>query len=156
MESSVQAGDRILSLLNLGIVAAFRLWSSYDLAELEAWIEEAPMEFKNWHEDLRGGVFLVSVRQYSRALQGKTFAHFAADVLSDEVHQSSTYLTDLDTRASNPKRPRTIYLSYQLIILFRYGFIREAIATGEKLLPMMDSIWCMRLYYSNLFYLSLA
>lgn len=156
MESSVQAGDRILSLLNLGVIAAFRLWSSYDLAELEAWIEEAPMEFKNWHEDLRGGVFLVSVRQYSRALQGKTFAHSAADVLSDEVHQSSTYLTDLDTRASNPKRPRTIYLSYQLIILFRYGFIREAIATGEKLLPMMDSIWCMRLYYSNLFYLSLA
>ncbi|OCL11555.1 hypothetical protein AOQ84DRAFT_373926 [Glonium stellatum] len=156
MKSSVQAGDRILSLLNLGVVAAFRLWSSYDLAELEAWIEEAPIEFKNWHEDLRGGVFLVSVRQYSRALQGKTFAHSTADVLSDETHQSSAYLADLDTRASNPKRPRTIYLSYQLIVLFRYGYIKEAIATGEKLLPMMDSIWCMRLYYSNLFYLALS
>ncbi|OCK81994.1 hypothetical protein K432DRAFT_424503 [Lepidopterella palustris CBS 459.81] len=156
MEASVLAGDRILSLLNLGVVAAFRLWLSYDLAELESWIEEAPIEFKNWQQDLRGGVFLVSVRQFTRALQGKTHYQSAEHVLSDNEHQTSAYLEYIDTRASNPKRPKAIYLNYQLIILFHYGFIREAIATGEKLLPMIQSVWCMRLNYSNLFYLSIS
>ncbi|KAF2807838.1 uncharacterized protein BDZ99DRAFT_572730 [Mytilinidion resinicola] len=156
MEASLVAGDRILSLLNLGVVAAFRLWSSYDLAELEAWIEEAPMEFKNWQEDLRGGVFLISVRQYARALQGKTHTHSAEHVMSDDEHQTTAYLEHLDSKASNSKRPRTIYLSYKLIVLYRFGFISEAIAVGEALLPMMESVWCMRLQYSNLFYLSLA
>lgn len=58
MQSSTVAGDRILSLLNLGVVAHFRLMAAHDAAEVEAWIEDAPFEYKNWSQDLRGGVFL--------------------------------------------------------------------------------------------------
>lgn len=58
MDASIFAGDRILSLLNLGVVAHFRLMAAHDAAEVEAWIEEAPLEFKDWQQDLRGGVFL--------------------------------------------------------------------------------------------------
>ncbi|KAF2102189.1 hypothetical protein NA57DRAFT_54113 [Rhizodiscina lignyota] len=156
MEATILAGDKILSLLNIGIAAAFRIWTANDLSEIENFTLEAPAEFENWHEDLRGGTLLISVRQYVRALQGKTYATGGHDVLSDESHSSLDYLEYIETKASSPKRPRTIYLSYMLVVQFRYGFIQEAIETGEKLLPMMDSIWCMRYYYSNLFYLSLS
>lgn len=155
-QETVLAGDRILSLLNLGVVALFRLWSSHDLYDIEVFIDEAPFEFKNWTHDFRGGVLLVTMRQYVRALQGKTNWRSATTIFSDEHHQSSEYLRLLDTQASNPKRPRTFYLSEMLAALFRFGHMKEAIATGEKLLPLMDSLFCIRLFYSNLFYLSLA
>ncbi|KAF2195293.1 hypothetical protein K469DRAFT_545787 [Zopfia rhizophila CBS 207.26] len=156
MEASVVAGDRILSLLNLGVVAHFRQMASYDVAELEAWIDEAPLEFKNWQQDLRGGVFLIGARQYARALQGKTGTHSPELVLSDDDHQTASYLEYLRQSASNPKRPETFYLSYQLPVLVLYGFIKEAIPVGESLVPMVESLFGQRLVFSNLFYLSLA
>ncbi|KAK3068337.1 hypothetical protein LTS18_000702, partial [Coniosporium uncinatum] len=55
MEATVLSGDRILSILNLGICAAFKVWTSHDLSEVEAFVNEAPMEFQNWQQDLRGG-----------------------------------------------------------------------------------------------------
>ncbi|ORY07537.1 hypothetical protein BCR34DRAFT_570582 [Clohesyomyces aquaticus] len=155
MEASLVAGDRILSLLNLGIVAHFKQMASHDLAELEAWIEEAPLEFRDWHRDLRGGVFLIAVKQYARALQGKT-AIATTDVLSDSEHSSSAYLEYLESSASNPKRPKTFYLSQKLPILVLYGHTQAAVDLGEQLLPMLDSLWSQRMVYADLFYLSLA
>ncbi|KAL1597206.1 Chk1 protein kinase [Paraconiothyrium brasiliense] len=156
MDASVFAGDRILSLLNLGVVAHFRLMAAHDAAEIEAWIEDAPLEFKDWQQDLRGGVFLVSSRQAVRALQGKTGTHDASLIFTDSEHDSAAYIQYLEQRASNPKRPKTIYLSVQLPILVLYGFNREAIALGEMLLPMVDSLWCQRLTFAVMYYLSLA
>ena len=157
MEATVSAGDRILSLLNLGVTAAFRLWCSHDLVEVESFITDVPEEtFGKWQNDLRGGVFLVSIRQYAKALQGKTDYKSPEKILDDDDHDSIKYLEFIDTTASNPKRPRTIYLTYMLVILVRFGHIDKAIEVGEKLMPMMDSIWSMRYYYSNLLYLSLA
>ncbi|KAF2799442.1 two-component sensor protein histidine protein kinase-like protein [Melanomma pulvis-pyrius CBS 109.77] len=156
MESSIIAGDRILSLLNIGVVAHFKQMASHDVAELEAWIEEAPLEFKNWQQDLRGGVFLVGARQYARALLGKTGIHDASTVFLDEEHDPTAYVQYLENSASNAKRPKTFYLSYQLPILVLYGYNQEAIVLGEQLLPMLDSLWCQRLFYSNHYYLSLA
>ncbi|KAJ4303573.1 Chk1 protein kinase [Kalmusia sp. IMI 367209] len=156
MDASVLSGDRILSLLNLGVVAHFRFMASHDAAEVEAWIEEAPLEFKNWHQDLRGGVFLVAFRQSARALQGKTGVHDASLIFSDPEHDTTTYIDHLEKRASNPKRPKTIYFSAELPILVLYGFYREAIALGEYLLPMVDSLWCQRLSFAVMYNLSLA
>lgn len=156
MSASIFAGDRILSLLNLGVVAHFRLMGSHDAAEVEAWIEEAPLEFKDWDQDLRGGVFLVAYRQAARALQGKTGVHDAASVFTDADHDPTAYVEYLERRASNPKRPKTIYYSAKLPILVLYGFYREAIALGEYLLPMIDSLWCQRLAYAVMYNLSLA
>ncbi|KAJ4346543.1 Chk1 protein kinase [Didymosphaeria variabile] len=156
MDASIFAGDRILSLLNLGVVAHFRLMASHDAAEIEAWIEDAPLEFNNWQQDLRGGVFLVSSRQAARALQGKTGTYDASLIFTDPEHDSAAYVQYLEKRASNPKRPKTIYLSAKLPIMVLYGFNREAIALGEMLLPMVDSLWCQRMTFSVMYYLSLA
>jgi hypothetical protein len=156
MEATVFAGDRILSLLNLGVAALFQVMANHDAAEVEAWIEEAPLEFTDWHQDLRGGVFLIACRQLTRALQGKTNINDPALVFSDEEHSTTSYVDDLEKRASNPKRPKTFYFSLQMPVLVLYGYWREAIALGEQLLPMLDSLWCQRLTYATVYYLSLA
>ncbi|KAF2202202.1 hypothetical protein GQ43DRAFT_439896 [Delitschia confertaspora ATCC 74209] len=156
MDATVLAGDRILSLLNLGVVALFRQMASYDLADLESWIDEAALDFKNWKRDLRGGIVLVAVQQYARAMQGKTHTETADMCLSDQDHQTQTYMEYLETTASSPKRPKTFYMSYQLLVLVLFGYVKEAVTLGERLLPLMEGLWCQRLYYSNLYYLSLA
>ncbi|KAH7064690.1 putative histidine kinase HHK1p [Macrophomina phaseolina] len=156
MNATIISADRILSLLNLGVVACFKLWSAHPISEVESWINESPTEFKDWQEDLRGGVFLVSARQYARALQGKTTFKDPEQVHCDQEHKTSDYIGFIEKRASNPKRPKTIYYSYVLTSLYRFGHYEAAISLGEMLLPMMEGCWCMRIYYSNLFYLSLA
>lgn len=156
LDATLSAGDRILTLLNLGIQAHFRVMASHDLAELEAWIEDTPLDFKNWQRDLRGGVFMIAARQYSRALQGKTQTQDPATVFSDHEHDCTAYVDYLDTTASNPKRPKSFYLSLKLPLLVFYGYIPEAIALGELLLPMLTSLWCQRLNYSVRYYLSLC
>ncbi|KAF2835682.1 two-component sensor protein histidine protein kinase-like protein [Patellaria atrata CBS 101060] len=156
LDATVLAGDRILTLLNTGITANFMLWGGHDLADIELFVNEIPSEFRNWKEDFRGGVFLIAARQYAMALQGKTGIRDPTTIFSDDEHQTESYLELLDTRTSSPKRPRTIYLSLMLVVLYQYGYITKAIEIGERLLPMMESVFCMRFYYSNLTYLSLA
>ncbi|KAL1639035.1 Chk1 protein kinase [Diplodia intermedia] len=156
LNATMISADRILSILNMGISACFRIWSGHPISEVEAWINESPGDFANWQEDLRGGVFLISARQYARALQGKTMTKDPELVHSDDQHKTSEYLAFVEKRASNPKRPKTVYYSYMLNSLFRFGHIEAAIALGETLLPMMEGCWCMRIYYSNLFHLSLS
>ncbi|KAF2457500.1 putative histidine kinase HHK1p [Lineolata rhizophorae] len=156
MDATVMAGDRLITLLNIGIGAQFQLWSARDVSEVDSFCSVAPLEFRGWQEDMRGGVCLLAVRQYARALMGKTDFRIAKRVMSDAEHDAEEYLQFIDTYASNPKRPRTIYLSYNLVMLYRFGFIDEAIEVGETLLSMHHSLWCMRLYYANLLYISLA
>jgi hypothetical protein len=98
----------------------------------------------------------VSIRQAARALQGKTGTHNASLIFNDPEHNSGSYVEYLEKAASNPKRPKTVYMSIQLPILVLYGFHREAIALGEMLLPMIDSLWCQRMTYAVMYYLSLA
>jgi GAF domain-containing protein len=156
MEAGILAGDRILTLLNLGVVALSKQMASHDVSELEAWIEEASADFQNWQHDLRGGVFLIGARQYARALQGKTAVQDPSRIFCDNDFDSAEYMEFLETSASNPKRPKTFYLSSQLPVLVLYGHIKEAIVLGEQLLPMINSLWCQRLVYADYYYLSLA
>lgn len=156
LEAASTAGDKILHLLNMGIVAAYRVWASEDLGEVEAFIANVAEEFPDWQESMRGGAFLFAVRQYARALQGKTFARTSNDVLSDEHHSSENYVQRVRSTASNPERPLTIYHSYELVTLFRFGYYKETLALGDKMLETMDEIWCMRYAYTNLFYIALA
>jgi GAF domain-containing protein len=156
MEAGILAGDRILTLLNLGVVAHFKQMASHDVAELEGWIEEAPVDLKDWQHDVRGGVFLVGARQYARALQGKTGINDADTIFSDSEFDSAQYLDFLESSASNPKRPKTFYLSYQLPVLVLYGFTQAAITLGEQLLPMLNSLWCQRLVYADFYLLSVS
>jgi hypothetical protein len=132
-DATVSAGDRILSLLNLGVNAAFRMWSSQDTLDIEVFINDASAEFNNWELDMRGGVFLIGVRQYARALQGKTEYRFAHSVLDDQQHQSEAYEDYIRSTASAPDRPMAVYLSYKHLALFRFGHQNAAIKLGEEL-----------------------
>lgn len=155
-DASVLAGDRILSLLNLGITAAYKLWASTDLTEVESFCTDAPVDFSGWHQDLRGGVFLLTIRQYTRAMQGKTDHSVASQIFDDEEFQSGHYADFIKTTASNCKRPLTIFWSYYFVGLFRFGHIKEAIRLGEQLSEMSESLFCMRYFYSNMMYLCLC
>jgi hypothetical protein len=53
--ASMAAGDRINSLLNLGINAFCRIWSSQDLQETEFLTQDSGSEFVDWVIDMRGG-----------------------------------------------------------------------------------------------------
>jgi hypothetical protein len=122
--------------------------ASHDVAELEAWIEETPLDMRNWQQDLRGGVFLMAARQYARGLQGKTGTTDASSIFSDCEHNEADYVKFLEQTASNPKRPKSIYLATKLPLLVLFGFIPDAVSLGEYLLPMLSSLWCERLNYS--------
>jgi predicted ATPase/signal transduction histidine kinase/tetratricopeptide (TPR) repeat protein len=155
-DASILAGDRILSLLNLGITAAYKLWSSHDLSEVETFCHEAPLEFTGWETDFRGGVFLVTIQQYVRAMQGKTDYTQASQLLDDADFKANDYVELVKSKASNAKRPLTIFCSYRLVGLFRFGHMKDAIEVGEQLIDMSASVFSMRYSYSNMLYLSLA
>ncbi|KAF2853952.1 two-component sensor protein histidine protein kinase-like protein [Plenodomus tracheiphilus IPT5] len=156
LQSSLTAGDRILTLLNLGIQAHVRVYAGFDVAELEAWIEETPLDMRNWQRDIRGGVFLMACRQYARALQGKTGVADAGSSFSDHEHNEDEYIRFLELSAGNPKRPKSIYMATKLPVLVFFGHISAAVALGELLLPMLSGLWCERLVYSVKYYMSIA
>jgi len=155
-QSSVTAGDRILSLLNLGLQAHIRVFAGHDVVELEAWIEEPPLDLRNWQQNMRGGVFLMACRQYARALQGKTGVADGTSSFSDNEHKENEYIRFLEQTSSNPKRQKSIYLATKLPILVLFGHISDAVALGELLLPMLSGLWCEQLAYSVKYYLSIA
>ncbi|KAK6437041.1 Chk1 protein kinase [Oleoguttula sp. CCFEE 5521] len=155
-EASNLGGDRIMQLLNLGIVAAYRIWASEDLQHIENFIAAISEEIPDWNESVRGGGFLMSARQYSRAMQGKTYIKSAATVMNDEQHSSEAYKTWVSTRASNPLNTLTVYGAYEIDVLFRYGYYHEALEVGELLLGSLEKLWCSRYNYSTLFFLSLS
>ncbi len=63
LEAATRAGDKGLHMLATGIMAAYRFWAGDDLAEIEAYIASVGEEFPDWEQSLRGGVFLMGVRQ---------------------------------------------------------------------------------------------
>ncbi len=156
LQLSLSAGDRLLTLLNLGVQAHFRAMACYDLTELEAWIEDTPLDMRNWQQDLRGGVLLMTARQYSRALQGKTRTDQASTIFSCSEHDEISFVEFLEKTASNPKRPKSFYFATKLPLLVMFGYIAEAVELGELLLPMLSSLWSQRLTYSVRYHLSLA
>lgn len=156
MEASSIAGDKMLHLLNMGVIAAYRVYASEDLAEVEAFISSISEEFPDWQENMRGGAFLTAVRQYARALQGKTHAKTSPDVLGDDQHSTAAYMKQVCSAVSNPERPLTIYNSYRLVALYRFGYYNDAFALGESMMPAIDEVWCMRYTYSDMFYMALC
>ena len=156
LDATIAAGDKILHTLNVGVTAAYRTWSSHEMSDIETYISDQEEHLPNWTSDLRGGAMLIAVRQYARAMQGKTNYKVALNVLDDQDHQSSTYHTMVHRTASDPGRPLAIYDCYRLTALYRFGHIDEAIALGEELLGPVSSLWCMRYNYVTMFYLAMA
>lgn len=155
-EAASAAGDKGLHLLNIGITAAYQVWSSFDLVEVEAFVGSVDDVYEDWAESTRGGVFLVAVRQFSRAMQGKTYARTSTDVLGDENHSSEQYEKFLLENSSEPNRPMTFYNSYKLNALYRFGHYAEAVALGEKMMQYMGDTGCVPYVYQNYCYVALA
>lgn len=156
LESAISAGDRILHLLNMGAIAAYRMWGSENLQEVEAYVFSVADEFPDWNIDLRGGAILTSVRQFSRSLQGKTYARSPATIMDDETHTSESWFKHVNSRASNPLRPLTIYNSYRIEALYRFGYFNAAYQLGQEMGSSSDDLMSMRNVYSTCFYRALS
>ena len=155
-DMSIQAGDRVLSMVNCGITAAMKAWSGDNLLEVESFLEEVSVSFLSANSDNRGEIFPTSSKQYVRALLGKTRRNSASTIFSDHAHDQNTYLQLLKADVSNAERLKSIYLSYLIAALFRFDYHYEVISVGEELLDIHDSLWCLPHRYFNFCYLSLS
>lgn len=139
---AIQAGDRISTILNFGIVGILRFFaSSQRLPDLESFCTYCCEDVPNWHLDSLGGTILITVRQVCRALQGKTNTDKPLDVMSDSRHDSLAYKTWLKSTMKNSDRPILLYESIEIAPLFLYGHYSTAIELGNSCLKRFDSIW---------------
>lgn len=156
MEATVLAGDRMVHLLNVGVMAAYRLWSAHNFDEVGAFIQYQYESFPDWPTDLRGGVFLTSVRQFIWAFQGKTNWRQPAQIFDNTSHEAEQYIDFVKSHPDAEVRPLFFYNSYRIAILFRFGYWREALEISESVLQSIGEVWCMRHAYYNYFYISMA
>ncbi|KKK18078.1 putative sensor histidine kinase/response regulator [Aspergillus ochraceoroseus] len=156
VETSIAMGDPYITMIAVSAMAMTRLFLGHDMAQLEVFCNESPEDIPDWANDTRGGASLVAVRQVARALQGKTYYREDDLVMSDEHHRTAEYIHFLENNASNPDRPRDIYLALSLIPLFLYGHHTKAIELGTLIMETIPRLWSARVSYVVYFYLALS
>jgi signal transduction histidine kinase/predicted ATPase/serine/threonine protein kinase/DNA-binding NarL/FixJ family response regulator len=162
LEYSLASGDKNVSILNIGAMAIFRLWSGQDVAELEMFCSYGPEEFDSWEQDLRGGTLLIAARQFAKAMQGKTYVDDPETIMDDAEFCREKWLEELSGRAPNVERPRDSFLSITIGIYYHYGYYQAAADLGQKLLSTtLEYMWCHRAvagvnYYTALSLIALA
>lgn len=144
VDFSIRAGDRIATILNFGFLATMKFFASEDLAELEAFCIYSCQDIPNWQTDTAGGTILITIRQLSRALQGKTYTHDSFRVMSDKEHSSVEYKSWLVRTIKNSDRPLMLYESMEIAPLFLYGHFQRAVALGNSCLKKINAIWSAR------------
>ncbi|TAQ86227.1 hypothetical protein B7494_g5445 [Chlorociboria aeruginascens] len=144
LEYAIQAGDRISTILNFGLVSTLKFFASEHLAELEPFCTYGCEEVPNWQFDTRGGTMIIAVRQVCRALQGKTTTTAALEIMSDENHNALLYKAWLQNNPKNSDRPLLFYESLEIIPLFLFGHYQRAIVIGDASLKKIDDIWSAR------------
>ncbi len=146
LEYALTSGDRISTILNFGVVAMLKFFSSEHLTELESFCQFGCEEVPNWQYDCRGGTMLIAVRQLCRALQGKTFNGTADDVMSDGSHDTVGYHDWMRQTigAEMSDRPIFFYESVRMAPLFLYGHYDSAIEVGRECMKHVESVWSAR------------
>jgi signal transduction histidine kinase/predicted ATPase/serine/threonine protein kinase len=144
LEYAIQAGDRISTILNFGLVANLKFFASENLMDLENFIQYGCEEIQNWQFDTRGGTMAIAIRQVSRAMQGKTLTDEPLEIMSDEAHNALHYKSWLKALLKFYDRPLLIYEGLELIPLVLYGHYPRAIELGDALLKNIDLIWSAR------------
>ncbi|KAI0025269.1 putative histidine kinase HHK1p [Xylariomycetidae sp. FL0641] len=144
VEYSATGGDRLSVILSFGLWTQMRFFASENVADLESICQYCCEEVPGWHHDSRGGTFLISVRQVCRALQGKTYAAQALDVMSDEQHNTVAYKSWLDRHTRNGGRSVLIYETMEIIPLYLYGHLEQAREVGRRCLDKSHLIWSAR------------
>jgi hypothetical protein len=118
LEYAIQAGDRISTVLNFGLMGNLKFFASENLADLEAFLHYGCEEIPNWELDVRGGTMAIAIRQACRALQGKTFTDEPLEMMSDEHHNSQFYKTWLKGHTAQSDRPLGKSISPNLFATF--------------------------------------
>ena len=144
VENAASAGDRQSAILSFGLSAQMRFFASENLADLESICQYSCEEIPGWHQDTRGGTFLISVRQVCRALQGKTNTAVADEVMSDEQHHTASYKQFLNTKTRNGGRSILIYETMEIVPLYIYGHYEQACEVGRRCLDNLGLIWSSR------------
>lgn len=157
LDYSLSAGDRFVSILNLGTMALTRYWSGQDLAEIEAFCNYGPEEFEGWELDTRGGALLMATRQAVRALQGKTKIYDVDTVLDGDDFSLKEYVAKSVTFASNPDRPLDILKASTINVYYIYGYHDYVIELGRKMInTTLDELWSNRPAAGVRFYVALS
>lgn len=156
LEFSYSSGDRAVSLLSIGLMAAYRMFCGQDVAELELFCRYAPEEFDGWENDIRGGTITIIVKQVTRALQGKTDVASAERVLCDAGHDTEKYLAKVASLATATQRPIDLYWSYATLALYVYGHYKKVIDVGSSLTESVINLWSMRPAAHMMFYVALS
>ncbi|KAF3070526.1 Two-component system protein A [Daldinia childiae] len=144
IEYASSAGDRMAVILSFGLSAQMRLFASENVIYLESICQYCCEEVPGWHQDTRGGTYLIAVRQVCRALQGKTDTTCANTVMTDEQHNSNAYKTWLDIQTQNGGRSVLIYETNEIIVLYLYGYYQEAREMGQRCIDKLDLLWSSR------------
>ncbi|KAI4599230.1 hypothetical protein KJ359_002189 [Pestalotiopsis sp. 9143b] len=144
VEYAASAGDRISVILSFGLSAQMRFFASENYADLEAICQYCCEEVQGWASDTRGGTFLVSVLQVSRALQGKTHHWDPMEVLTDDHHSTSGYKQWLTRNTHNGGRSLLVYETMEIIPLYLFGHYQKACEVGQRCIDNMQRIWSAR------------
>lgn len=104
LELGLVSGDKHLYLFTVSSIALCRMYLGFDMNEIETYCSVAPEEFRDWEQDLRGGVSIIACRQLSRSLQGKTLIDSPKTVMSDENHNTAEYIRFIRSSLSKPDR----------------------------------------------------
>ncbi|KAK6955529.1 hypothetical protein Daesc_003169 [Daldinia eschscholtzii] len=156
IEYSSSAGDRMSVILSFGLSAQMRFFASENVTFLESICQYCCEEVPGWHQDTRGGTYLIAVRQVCRALQGKTDTAKAHAVMTDDQHNSNAYKTWLDIQTRNGGRSVLIYETNEIIALYLYGHYEEAKEMGQRCIEKLDLLWSSRNTRAVLIFYGLA
>ncbi|KAG5920609.1 hypothetical protein E4U42_006150 [Claviceps africana] len=144
IELASVGGDRMSTILSYGLSALTKFFASENLADLESFCQLGCEDIVNWALDTRGGSLLVAARQVCRALQGKTFIHDPAGVMTDEQHDSDAYKSWLTSQTQESNRSSLFYESLELCALFLYGHYERAVEIGARCVEQLPMLWSAR------------
>ncbi|GAP85527.2 putative serine threonine protein kinase [Rosellinia necatrix] len=144
LDYAASSGERASVILSFGLSVQMKFFASDNVADLESICQYCCEEVPGWHEDARGGTFLISIRQVCRSLQGKTNVIDAKGVMSDSQHDSVVYKAWLDGYTKNGGRSVLFYETIEIIPLYLYGHYKEACELGRRCLDKLDLIWSAR------------
>ncbi|KAI9801461.1 MAG: hypothetical protein M1833_002693 [Piccolia ochrophora] len=156
MDDPASAGDQTITLLNIATIGLSRFYVSEDLADLEAFCTYASGDLHDSDSDFRGGTILIAIRQVARALQGKTRSKSGMSILSDDYHDSQTYIHRIIRQSSNPSRSLDLYNCLAMIPLYMFKHFDTAIIMADSCLKTIDDLWSMRITRVMSFYYALS
>lgn len=145
-EYATIAGDRTSTIQSFGFLAQLKFFASENFVDLEAFCQYGCEDIPNWHQDTRGGTYMIAVRQVCRALQGKTRVSSAETVMDDlqNHHNSAAYKAWLEANAKNGQRSITWYETMEVVPLYLFGHYDRAVQVGKRCVENEQLLWSAR------------